>query len=82
MPWITALVEYTKHALKNARVRVVGLCFGHQIIGRALGADGGPNKLGYEMSVCRMTLTPLGKEIFGKEHLVCVIEEFFIHCII
>ena len=71
MPWITALVEYVKRALGDARVRIVGLCFGHQIVGRALGAEGGPNKLGYEMSVRRVALTPVGKEIFGKEDLVC-----------
>jgi GMP synthase-like glutamine amidotransferase len=70
-PWILKLVEYTKKVLAQDRVRIVGVCFGHQIVGRALGALVGRSEKGWELSVTDLTLTPAGKEIFGQEKLVC-----------
>ena len=29
--WIMALVDFVRRALENGRVRIVGVCFGHQI---------------------------------------------------
>ncbi|KAI5291526.1 hypothetical protein KEM55_008328, partial [Ascosphaera atra] len=37
LPWILKLVDYTTQLLKQDRVKIVGICFGHQILGRALG---------------------------------------------
>ncbi|OBT90441.1 hypothetical protein VE02_00700 [Pseudogymnoascus sp. 03VT05] len=68
-PWILKLVEYTKQVLAQDRVRIVGVCFGHQIVGRALGAPVGRSENGWELSVTDLTLTPAGKEIFGQEKL-------------
>lgn len=70
-PWILKLVEYTKKVLTQDRVRIVGVCFGHQIVGRALGAPVGRSEKGWELSVTDLSLTPAGKEIFGQEKLVC-----------
>lgn len=69
-PWITTLVEYTRQALESPRpIRVVGVCFGHQIVGRALGV---PVERGsWEVSVTELRLSEKGKELFGKESLVC-----------
>ncbi|KAI9699229.1 MAG: hypothetical protein M1820_007201 [Bogoriella megaspora] len=69
IPWILSLLDFTKKALLHHRIRAVGLCFGHQIIGRALGASGGPNSNGSEMSVCSIDLTPAGQRLFGKSQL-------------
>ncbi|KAK7957159.1 uncharacterized protein PG986_006381 [Apiospora aurea] len=72
--WILRLVAYTKRLLEaparredggRAPVRVIGVCFGHQIVGRALGA---PDR-GWELSVVDMALTDEGKRIFGGETL-------------
>lgn len=52
-------------------MRVVGICFGHQIIGRALGARVGRSPEGWEIAVDEINLTETGKELFGKEVLVC-----------
>ncbi|KAF3483092.1 GMP synthase [Arthroderma uncinatum] len=68
-PWIVKLVEFTAKALAQDRVRVIGVCFGHQIIGRALGVKVGRSDAGWEAAVHPLTLTDKGKEIFGVEQL-------------
>lgn len=70
-PWILKLVEFTKTVLAQNRVRLIGVCFGHQIIGRALDSKVGRGDKGWEISVTPMTLTSKGREIFGVESLVC-----------
>ena len=70
-PWISALVAYVRRALEGGRVRVVGVCFGHQIVGRALGAPLGVNPAGWEVSVTEVRLSEKGRELFGgRETLV------------
>ena len=64
------LVEFVKQVLSQNRARLVGVCFGHQIIGRAMGAKVGRSNGGWETSVCQFTLTGLGKKLFGKDELV------------
>ncbi|KAF5669414.1 GMP synthase (glutamine-hydrolyzing) [Fusarium heterosporum] len=68
-PWILKLVEYTKKAIESNRVRVVGVCFGHQIIGRAEGAQLGRSNKGWEVAVTEVDLTDKGKEIFGLDKM-------------
>lgn len=70
LPWINKLVEFTQKVYAHDRVRIIGVCFGHQIVGRALGVKVGPSDLGWEIAVCDMDLTSTGKELFGKEKLV------------
>ena len=69
-PWILRLVEYTKKAIAHNRVRIFGICFGHQIIGRSLGVKVGRSDKGWELSVLDMDLTEQGKKLFGKDKLV------------
>lgn len=69
-PWITVLVEYVRKALLHDRVRVVGVCFGHQIVARAMGAPVGRGDRGWEVSVMETRLTEKGRELFGRETLV------------
>ncbi|KAK1145986.1 hypothetical protein N8T08_003634 [Aspergillus melleus] len=68
-PWILRLVEYTKFALQDNRIKILGICFGHQIIGRALGVKVGRSDAGWEIAVCDMDLTEQGKRLFGKDKL-------------
>lgn len=70
-PWILRLVEYTQAALATGRVRVIGVCFGHQILSRALGCKVGRNAKGWEVAVTDVNLTPEGKKVFGMEKMVC-----------
>jgi len=44
---------------------VVGICFGHQIIGRALGADVDKNPSGWELSVEKIALNAQGQKLIG-----------------
>ncbi|KKZ64757.1 hypothetical protein EMCG_09335 [[Emmonsia] crescens] len=64
------LVDFTSKILAQDRVRIIGVCFGHQIIGRALGVKVGPNEGGWEVAVHDMDLTDKGKELFGVDKLV------------
>ena len=74
-PWILKLVEYTKQALDTNRIRIVGVCFGHQILGRALGAKVGRNEGAWEVAVNEVQLSEKGKEVFGRDVIVGVPDE-------
>lgn len=83
-PWIVRLVDFVKGILTSSSssssstaghdsphvVRVIGVCFGHQIVGRALGAPVVRSDAGWEIAVLPMYLTERGKEIFGRSELV------------
>lgn len=63
--WIVALVEFTRKALIDPRIRVVGVCFGHQIVARAMGVPVRRSDAGWEVSVMETRLTERGREVFG-----------------
>lgn len=54
-------------------MRVIGVCFGHQIVGRALGVEVGRSEGDWEVSVTDVELTEKGREVFGKEKLVRIV---------
>lgn len=63
-------MEFTRKVLAQRRVRLIGVCFGHQIIGRAMDVKVDRSDRGWEVSVCPVQLTGKGKELFGVEELV------------
>lgn len=63
--WIVALVDFTKKAIAHPHVRVVGICFGHQIVSRAMGVPVRRSEAGWEVSVIETRLTEAGREVFG-----------------
>ena len=63
VPWVLKLVDYVQRVLEQDRVRIVGVCFGHQILGRALELLVGPNDLGWELAVTPISLTPTGQRL-------------------
>ncbi|RDW69384.1 class I glutamine amidotransferase-like protein [Coleophoma cylindrospora] len=68
-PWILKLVDFVQAILAQRRVRVIGICFGHQIVGRALGAKVDRSDKGWEASVTAIDLTKRGQEIFETPSL-------------
>lgn len=70
-PWILKLVAFVRKVLEQRRVRIIAACFGHQIIGRALGAKVGRSDKGWETSVT-IDLTRKGQKFFGKTSLVSI----------
>ena len=44
--WITRLIELIQLA-QQRRLRIIGSCFGHQLVARAFGGDVGPNENGW-----------------------------------
>ena len=68
--WIVRLTAFTRRLLDENRVRVIGVCFGHQIVARALGAKVATSPYGWELSITEMELTEKGKTVFGAEKVV------------
>ncbi|KAK3502826.1 class I glutamine amidotransferase-like protein [Neurospora crassa] len=59
-----------KQGRKKKIIKVIGVCFGHQIIGRALGQVVERNEKGWEVSVTPVGLTDVGRRLFeGREEL-------------
>ena len=69
-PWILKLVEFVKKVMDRDSVRLVGICFGHQITARALGAKVGRSPKGWELSVTDVKLSEAGKKLFEQDQLV------------
>ncbi|KAI9758222.1 MAG: hypothetical protein M1815_004423 [Lichina confinis] len=59
------------NALKSEShpIRIIGVCFGHQIVGRALDVPVVRSDLGWEVSNMAVDLTEKGQDIFGRDVL-------------
>ncbi|KAI0343866.1 class I glutamine amidotransferase-like protein [Trametopsis cervina] len=70
LEWINKLVEYTAYLAKEKpHIKLIGICFGHQIIARALGEECVPNGGKWEVGPTTLDLTDLGKKLFDAETL-------------
>ncbi|KAJ7740929.1 class I glutamine amidotransferase-like protein [Mycena maculata] len=68
VPWINKLVEYVAEVADGPKkIKIVGICFGHQIIARALGGKCVANGGKWEVGITQVGLTELGKKVFGIE---------------
>ena len=59
IPWINDLVDFVKRLIEHKKP-ILGICFGHQIIAKSLGADVVKNPLGWELGAYNINLTKLG----------------------
>lgn len=64
------LVEFVSKVYTTTKKPIVGICFGHQIIGRALGANVGLSPGGWEICVDRINLNDTGQRLLGVSSLV------------
>ncbi|KAI8992191.1 class I glutamine amidotransferase-like protein [Mycotypha africana] len=73
-PWILKEVDFIKTLLSEEyadKIKLVGICFGHQIILRAAGGKTGPNEAGWETGFIHTMLNEEGQKFFNtkKDHL-------------
>ncbi|KAI5117618.1 hypothetical protein M0805_001218 [Coniferiporia weirii] len=75
-PWIDKLVAWTAHtAQTRPDVKLIGICFGHQIIARALGGACVPNGGQWEIGSYDLDLTDVGRAVFGTEASTIAIQQ-------
>lgn len=69
-PWIIRLCEFVKKVLLSpqCKSKVIGICFGHQIVARALGGRV-EQANSWEVSYSQIDLTEQGQKIFGQTQL-------------
>jgi GMP synthase (glutamine-hydrolysing) len=60
-PWMLRTCEYLREAA-DRRVPILGVCFGHQLLGHAYGARVRRSSLGREIGTVSCELTPEGRE--------------------
>ncbi|KAI5467828.1 GMP synthase [Mariannaea sp. PMI_226] len=63
--WVPSLTQFIRQVY-NARKPLAGICYGHQMIARALGGRTSRNPQGWELSVHQVDFAPLGVETFGR----------------
>ncbi|BGP42907.1 hypothetical protein JCM10449v2_006922 [Rhodotorula kratochvilovae] len=70
-PWIVDLVSFLQRLPSlNASLKLIGICFGHQIIARANGGVCERSAKGWEIGTRRIELTQRGKQLFeGRERI-------------
>jgi GMP synthase (glutamine-hydrolysing) len=59
-PWMSELARWALEAAESG-VPVLGVCFGHQLLGEALGGRVEPNPRGWEGGTVKVQLTPEGR---------------------
>lgn len=65
-PWISRLAGFVVYLHDvHPRIRLIGICFGHQVIARAFGARVEENKLGWELGATKLKLSKEGSTIIG-----------------
>lgn len=70
IPWISHLVTWIQRiAGEYPGVKIYGICFGHQIVGRALGGVCVRNDIGWEFGPTKVQLSGIGKSLFGTDEI-------------
>lgn len=82
LEWIHKLVAFTAHlAQDHPKVKLLGICFGHQIISLAFGGACVKNDGKWEIGPTKLRLTDLGESIFGVRNELVSSEKMQYRCI-
>ncbi|KAF8631452.1 hypothetical protein AX15_002390 [Amanita polypyramis BW_CC] len=66
--WINYLTSYiARVAATKPSIKIIGICFGHQIVARAMGGEVVRNNGTWEVGPTQIALTDMGKAIFGVD---------------
>jgi GMP synthase-like glutamine amidotransferase len=82
MEWIHKLCAYVKQVYEEyPSKKIIGICFGHQIVAQALGGKVEVNQKGWEIAVRQIALADGSEKIFRLENsfLVYSFWVFFLH---
>lgn len=72
--WIHNLSAYIKKIYEDFPLKkIIGICFGHQIVAQALGGKVELNEKGWEIAVRKVTLSPDSKGLFDLRNSVMVL---------
>lgn len=63
--WICRLIALLKK-LDSMKKKVLGICFGHQVLGRALGGKVGRNAAGWDIGVTDINLSSASAKLFAS----------------
>ncbi|KAG0172378.1 hypothetical protein DFQ28_004756 [Apophysomyces sp. BC1034] len=67
-PWILKLVNFIQDLRENHKaVKLIGICFGHQVINRSCGGAVQKNPSGWEFGHTEVVLTPDGQKFFDTD---------------
>jgi GMP synthase-like glutamine amidotransferase len=73
IPWIHALNDYVKRIYQEfPSKKIIGICFGHQIVAQALGGKVELNQKGWELAVRRVIMAESAKGIFDLKNTTMV----------
>ncbi len=61
-PWVLRLLETVRQAHRE-NISLLGICFGHQVVARALGGEAEVNPKGWDIGLTEVELTPQGREL-------------------
>jgi GMP synthase-like glutamine amidotransferase len=66
IPWVTNLIDFVKQTAESSPIKMVGICFGHQMIAKARGGKVETNAKGWEVGWTCMNKTERGREVFRE----------------
>lgn len=69
--WVRKLEQFMQGIVGDGKTKSVGLCFGHQLIAKALGAPVGCHGSALETSETSIALSDTGKDLFKKDTIIC-----------